>query len=108
MNQKKLPIGIEFYKEMVEKNYFYVDKTLLIKEIFDKGGKVNLFTRPRRFGKTLALTMLRAFLEQERDVSGQIKDNAHYFDGMKIMEEGEAYIKLIQSLTGPTLPPTVL
>lgn len=70
-----------------------MDKTLLIKDILDKGGAVNLFTRPRRFGKTLALTMLRTFFEQERDISGQIKDNAHYFDGMKIMDAGEAYTK---------------
>lgn len=89
--KKRIPIGIEFYKQMIEKNYYYIDKTLLIKDILDKGGQVNLFTRPRRFGKTLALTMLRTFFEMEIDRDGQQKDNSHYFEGMKIMEAGEEY-----------------
>lgn len=88
---KKLPIGIEFYKEIIDKNYYYVDKTLIIKELFDKGGKVNLFTRPRRFGKTLIQTMLRTFFEAELDREGQPVDNSRYFSGKKIMEAGEDY-----------------
>ena len=91
--KKRIPIGIEFYKEMIEKEYYYVDKTLIIKELFDKGGKVNLFTRPRRFGKTLLQTMLRTFFEAEVDANGHIKDNSHYFDGMKIMDAGEEYTR---------------
>ena len=91
--KKRIPIGIEFYKEMIDGNYYYVDKTLIIKELFDKGGKVNLFTRPRRFGKTLLQTMLRTFFEAEIDANGQVKDNSHYFDGMKIMDAGEEYIR---------------
>lgn len=89
----KIPIGVEFYKQIVEKNYYYVDKTLLIKDILDRGGSVNLFTRPRRFGKTLALTMLKTFFEMEIAADGQIVDNSHYFDGKKIMEAGEDYRK---------------
>lgn len=58
---KRISIGIESYKEIVDKQYYYIDKTLFIKALLDKGGKVNLFTRPRRFGKTLALSMLRTF-----------------------------------------------
>ena len=58
---KKLGIGYENYKEFIDGNMYYVDKTLLIRDILDKGGKVTLFTRPRRFGKTLALSMLRTF-----------------------------------------------
>lgn len=54
-----LAIGIENYKRMIDKPYYYVDKTLMIKELLDKGGSVNLFTRPRRFGKTLALSMIQ-------------------------------------------------
>ena len=50
--KKALPIGIENYKDMVESDYYYVDKTLFIKELLDLKRKVNLFTRPRRFGKT--------------------------------------------------------
>lgn len=91
--KKRIPIGIEFYKEMIESDYYYVDKTLLVKEIFDKGGKVNLFTRPRRFGKTLVLTMLQAFFEAEIGRDGQMVDNCHYFDGMKIMSAGEEYTR---------------
>lgn len=69
--RRKIPIGIEFYKEMIEGGYYYVDKTGLIQEILEKGTKVTLFTRPRRFGKTLAMTMLKAFFEDERDRHGK-------------------------------------
>lgn len=91
--KKRIPIGIEFYKQIIEKDYYYVDKTLLIKDILEQGGQVNLFTRPRRFGKTLALTMLRTFFEAEIDRNGDLKDNSHYFDGMKIMDAGEECIR---------------
>lgn len=93
MIRKRIPIGIEFYQEMMEKEYYYVDKTLLIKEILDKGGKVTLFTRPRRFGKTLALTMLQAFFELEPEKSGRKSDKIRYFEGMKIAEAGEKYLE---------------
>lgn len=89
--KKRIPIGIEFYKRIREKDYYYVDKTLLVKEILDQGGQVNLFTRPRRFGKTLALTMLRTFFEAETDRNGVQTDNSHYFEGTKIMDAGEEY-----------------
>ncbi|MCM1258913.1 MAG: AAA family ATPase [Roseburia sp.] len=89
---RRIPIGIEFYKEMIEKDYYYVDKTLLIKDILDSGAKVSLFTRPRRFGKTLALTMLKAFFEDERDRAGNPVDNSRYFQGKKITSCGEAYM----------------
>ena len=91
--KKALPVGIEFYKQLIEKPYYYVDKTLIIKELLDGGGAVSLFTRPRRFGKTLTLTMLKTFFEDERDESGRKLDNVHYFEGMKIMEAGEAYTR---------------
>lgn len=81
---KRIPIGIEFYKEMVDKDYYYVDKTLLIKDILDSGIKVGLFTRPRRFGKTLTLSMLKTFFEDERDRFGEKIDNRAYFEGKKI------------------------
>jgi Predicted AAA-ATPase/PD-(D/E)XK nuclease superfamily len=64
MSTKKLPVGISDYKELIEENYYYVDKTLLIKEIIDRSGKVMLIPRPRRFGKTLNLSMLKYFFEQ--------------------------------------------
>lgn len=87
---KKIGIGYEFYKEFIDQDIYYIDKTLLIRDIIEKGGKVTLFTRPRRFGKTLALTMLKAFFEKEHDHMGNPVDNRHYFEGKKIMEAGEA------------------
>ena len=93
MENKPIAIGIENYKEIIDKPYYYVDKTLLIGEILDKGGKVNLFTRPRRFGKTLALSMIKTFFEQDTDVHGNVTDNRRYFDDMKISQAGERYTK---------------
>lgn len=86
---KKIGIGYENYKEFVDKDMYYIDKTLLIRDILEKGGKVTLFTRPRRFGKTLALSMLRTFFEAELDRDGQPIDNSRYFAGKKIMDCGE-------------------
>lgn len=86
MIQKALPIGVEDFRELIQKNYYYVDKTLLIKELLDMKGKVNLFTRPRRFGKTLNMSMLQYFFED----SGEEKQPL--FTGTKIMEAGEEYL----------------
>lgn len=88
--KKALPIGIEDFKELVTDDYFYVDKTLFIKELLDLKGKVNLFTRPRRFGKTLNLSMLRYFFED----TGSQEKNAYQtslFQGRKIMGAGNIY-----------------
>lgn len=89
--KKALPIGVDNFKDIITKPYYYVDKTLLVKELLDQGGSVNLFTRPRRFGKTLALSMLKTYFEAEYDAEGNRIDNSHYFDGMKIMDTGEKY-----------------
>ena len=91
MNNRPLPIGIEFYKRIIDDNYYYVDKTLLVKAIIDSNAMISLFTRPRRFGKTLALNMLKVFFEDERDRNGVHIDNSHYFDGKKIAACGEKY-----------------
>ena len=56
---KKLPIGIESFEEMRKEDFYYVDKTRWIEQLLAQWGKVNLFTRPRRFGKTLNMSMLR-------------------------------------------------
>ena len=90
--KKRIPIGIEFYKEMIDKDYYYIDKTLLIKEILDSGAKVSLLTRPRRFGKTLAVTMLKDFFEDERDSNGNKIDNSRYFKEKKISDCGDVYL----------------
>ena len=89
--KKPLAIGVEDYKRIIDKSYYYMDKTLLIRELLDQGGTVSLFTRPRRFGKTLALSMVKTFFESEIDERGNPIDNSRYFDGMKIMDTGEEY-----------------
>lgn len=89
MTKQPLAIGIENYKEIIEKNYYYIDKSYMIKDLIEEQGKVNLFTRPRRFGKTLALSMIRTFFEKEYDISGNIMDNTCYFSKMKIGQEKE-------------------
>ena len=85
--KKPLPIGVEFFEKIISNDYYYVDKTLFIKELIDKKGEVNLFTRPRRFGKTLTLDMLRCFFEEGSDPS--------LFEGLKIMDAGEKYTSLM-------------
>lgn len=79
--RKKLPIGIDRFEKIRTNDFYYVDKTMLIKELLQNWGEVNLFTRPRRFGKSLNMSMLQCFFEVESDPS--------YFDGLKIMEEKE-------------------
>ncbi len=93
MLKKPIGIGIENYKRLTERPYYYVDKTMMIKELLDNGGMVNLFTRPRRFGKTLTLSMIRTFFEKEYGENQIIIDNKCYFEGMKIMDAGEEYLQ---------------
>lgn len=93
MLKRPIGIGIENFKEIAGRPYYYVDKTLMIKDLLDYGAKVSLFTRPRRFGKTLTLSMIRTFFERELDEDGNVIDNRHYFDGMKIMDAGEGYLR---------------
>lgn len=79
-----LPVGTTNYKKICEDSY-YVDKTLLIKEILDEKVNVALFTRPRRFGKTLNMDMLRTFFEKTAENTGR------YFQDKKIWQQGEKY-----------------
>lgn len=76
---KKLPIGYDNFKEVIEKDLYYVDKTHIIEELLDNKNKVVLFPRPRRFGKTLLLSMLENFFNIEKK-----KDNKHLFDNLYI------------------------
>lgn len=87
---KALPIGVENFEDIIKNEYCYVDKTMFIKELLDWKGKVNLFTRPRRFGKTLNLSMLRYFFEDTGDEERNA-GNRELFRNLKIMETGEAY-----------------
>ena len=89
---KSLPIGYEDIREIVDKKLYYVDKSLMIKELLGRGGKVNLFTRPRRFGKTLNMSMLRRFFELEYDQYGNHIDHHDIFQDMKISFCGEKYL----------------
>ncbi len=92
---KKIGIGYENYKRIIDDGCYYIDKTILIRDIIEKGGMVTLFTRPRRFGKTLALSMLRTFFELEYDRSGNTVDNSRYFEGMKIMDAPEKILSMM-------------
>lgn len=87
MTFKPLPIGVDDFEKLRASGYYYVDKTLFIKELLDKKGEVNLFTRPRRFGKTLNMSMMKCFFEKAE------ADNANLFSGLNIMEAGEQYLK---------------
>ena len=66
MRTQKLPIGIENFEEMQKQDFYYVDKTGLIVDLLAGWGKVNLFTRPRRFGKTLNMSMLKCLCPPPR------------------------------------------
>ena len=85
--QKEFPIGIEDFKTLIDNNYYFVDKTLFLKELIHNIGKVNLFTRPRRFGKSLNLSMIQYYFEKQKT------DNSYLFEGLKISQAGEEYQK---------------
>jgi len=89
---KAVPIGFEDFKEIIDANRYYVDKTDMIQELIDRGGKVNLFTRPRRFGKTLNLSMIRRFFEEEMGDHGEIVRNGYLFENLKISFQGKLYM----------------
>ena len=80
-NRKKLPIGIDSFEKIIRHNFYYVDKTEMITELLHNWGEVNLFTRPRRFGKSLNMNMLQSFLEIGCDKS--------LFNGLKVSREKE-------------------
>ena len=77
--KKRLPVGVENFEQIIKDNFYYVDKTGLISELLLSGGMVNLFTRPRRFGKTLNMSMLEHFFSLEGDHS--------IFDGLEITKD---------------------
>ena len=79
MRKKKLPIGIENFEKLRSDDFYYIDKTGLIRELLNNWGEVNLFTRPRRFGKTLNMSMLEHFFSIDGDKS--------IFNGLNISKE---------------------
>ena len=80
---KKLPIGLSDFKELIQEKYYYIDKTNLISEIIDNSAKIVLLPRPRRFGKTLNLSMTKYFFDVE-------EDNREIFDNLNISKNQEA------------------
>ncbi|BBM37833.1 hypothetical protein JCM16775_0528 [Leptotrichia hofstadii] len=80
-DKKALPIGLSDFKSIIEENYYYVDKTDLISNLLYDGAKVNLFTRPRRFGKTLNMSMLKHFFDIENGA-----ENRKLFENLKISD----------------------
>lgn len=87
---KILPIGISDYKQVIDNNYYYVDKTLLVKELLISGGAITLLPRPRRFGKTLNLSMLRYFFEKsETDTSYLFKKTTIWNDASAREHQGQ-------------------
>ena len=79
--KKKLPIGISNFKEIIEDEYYYFDKTEFIENLFEEVSKIKLFTRPRRFGKTLNMSMIRYFFD-----IGNKDENRNLFENLKISE----------------------
>ena len=81
MTLKKVPVGNDDFKDLITGNYYYVDKTLVIEELLNKGSKVVLYPRPRRFGKSLFISMLENFFDIDKR-----KENEHLFDGLAIQK----------------------
>ena len=81
MPEQKLPVGIDNFEKIRKEKFYYVDKTKLIEQILEQWGEVNLFTRPRRFGKTLNMSMLQCFFEIGTDKT--------LFDGLYISDKQE-------------------
>ena len=82
--KRPMPVGIEDFRELIQNEYYFVDKTRFIKELLDSKGKITLITRPRRFGKTLALSMLQYFFTLEN-----AEENLKLFEGLDIERAGE-------------------
>ena len=79
--KRKLPVGLDSFKKLRQGNYYYVDKTALIEQVLENGSEVTLFTRPRRFGKSLNISMLQHFFEIGTDPA--------LFDGLHISHSND-------------------
>lgn len=90
--RKPLPVGVDDFEKLVTRGYYFIDKTNIMRDLLDMKGDVNLFTRPRRFGKTLSMSMLQYFFEDMRDKDGARIDNTALFEGLNIMQAGEQYL----------------
>ena len=79
MTKKKLPVGTDNFEKIITHDFYYIDKTELIAELLNGWAEVNLFTRPRRFGKSLNMSMLKSFFEMGCDPA--------LFEGLRISQE---------------------
>ena len=87
---KKIPIGVDDFKKIITDNYFYIDKTKFIEEIFNDGAEVKLFTRPRRFGKTLNMSMLKNFFDvREAEENRKLFDSLYIKNSPVFAEQGK-------------------
>ena len=86
--KKRLPVGYSNFNKLIENDLYFVDKSLLIKDIIDSKSEILLFARPRRFGKTLNMNMLKSFFEIEN-----AEKNKKCFRGLAISSAGEKYIE---------------
>ena len=86
--KRPMPVGVEDFRDLVTRGYYFVDKTRFIKELIDTQGIVTLITRPRRFGKTLSLSMLKYFFSNEN-----AEENRRLFAGLDIERAGERYMQ---------------
>lgn len=97
---KKIPIGVEDFKNIISENYYYIDKTKLIEEIVNDGAKVKLFTRPRRFGKTLNMSTLKYFFDVRNGVENRKLFKNLYIENSSVMEEQGKYPVVFISMKG--------
>lgn len=88
MKVKPLPIGIDNFEKIIREGYYYIDKTWFIKELWDKKSEVNLFTRPRRFGKSLNMSMIQYFFEDTGEEEKN-QERRNLFSGLEIMQAGD-------------------
>ncbi len=86
----RIALGEDVFENYITNSDIYIDKSLFILDVIDNANKVLLITRPRRFGKTLNMTMLRAFFDIKRKKSGE--DFGKYFTNLKVWQCGEKYI----------------
>ena len=103
---KKIPIGIEDFKMLISDDYFYIDKTKFIEEIMNDGALVKLFTRPRRFGKTLNMSMLKYFFDiRKAEENGKLFDSLYIKKSPVFVEQGKYPVIFIslKGLIGDTL-----
>jgi len=97
---KRIPIGIENFKEIITGDFYYVDKTKYIDELIYDGSKVKLFTRPRRFGKTLNMSMLKYFFDIRNNEENRKLFNGLDIEKSKYIDEQGKYPTILISLKG--------